>query len=666
NVAVTVTDNAGNATTQGDTTNATVDNQAPTVTDGNIAISGGTGTGGAYKTGDTVTATWNNTLAGDNNTDTLTGVTFDLSAFGGGSAVAGVNNNGVWTATHTITAGSLDATSRNVAVTVTDNAGNSTTQGDTTNATVDNQAPTVTDGNIAISGGSGIGGAYKAGDIITATWDNTLTGDNNTDTLTGVTFDLSAFGGGSAVAGVNNGGVWTVTHTVTAGSLDATGRNVAVTVTDNAGNVTTTSDTTNATVDNRAPTVTDGNIAISGGTGTGGAYKTGDTVTATWDNTLAGDNNTDTLAGVTFDLSAFGGGSAVAGVNNNGVWTATHTVTAGSLDATGRNVAVTVTDNAGNATTQGDTTNATVDNRAPTVTDGNIAISGGSGIGGAYKAGDIITATWDNTLTGDNNTDTLTGVTFDLSAFGGGSAVAGVNNGGVWTVTHTVTAGSLDATGRNVAVTVTDNAGNVTTTSDTTNATVDNRAPTVTDGNIAISGGTGAGGAYKAGDTVTATWDNTLAGDNNTDTLAGVTFDLSAFGGGSAVAATNNNGVWTATHTITAGSLDATGRNAAVTVTDNAGNSTTQGDTTNAVVDNQAPTVTDGNIAISGGTGTGGAYKTGDTVTATWNNTLAGDNNTDTLAGVTVDFSQFGGGSAVAATNNNGVWTATHTITAGS
>ena len=54
------------------------------------------------------------------------------------------------------------------------------------------------------------------------------------------------------------------------------------------------------------------------------------------------------------------------------------------------------------------------------------------------------------------------------------------------------------------------------------------------------------------------------------------------------------------------------------------------------------PIVTDARISISGATGTGGAFKIGDTVTATWNNTAAGDNS-GIMTGVTVDFSQFGG-----------------------
>src|SRR4029077_2896122 len=128
------------------TTNATVDNIAPTVTDANISISGATGTGGAFKIGDTVTATWNNTAGGDNNASaelaTTNPVTVDLSQFGGGTAVVASNGGETWTAPLVITAGGEDTTNRNVSVSVTDNAGNKTTTADTTNAAVDSIAPT--------------------------------------------------------------------------------------------------------------------------------------------------------------------------------------------------------------------------------------------------------------------------------------------------------------------------------------------------------------------------------------------------------------------------------------------------------------------------------------------------------------------------------------------
>jgi hypothetical protein len=394
----------------------------PTVTDANISItSTGSGTGGAYKIGDTVTATWNNTAAGDNNAG-VTGVTMDFSQFGGSTAVTATNSGNTWTASYVIAAGSVDTTARNVKVSATDGAGTRTTA-DTTNLTVDNIAPTATDGNLSISGATGTGGAYKIGDTITATWNNTAAGDNNTDTISAVTFDFSAFGGGSAVAATNSGGTWTATYTLVAGAIDSTNRNVSVTVTDNAGNTKTTADTSNATVDIIAPTVTDSRITISGATGTGGAYKIGDTITATWNNTAGGDNNTDTINAVTFDFSAFGGGSAVAATNSAGTWTATYTLVAGALNGvTNRNVSVTVTDNAGNTRTTADTSNATVDSQAPASTAVTVPADSTYGAGSNWD----FTVTFDQavTVSGSPRIDLTVGSTTRQAVYVSGSGTS--------------------------------------------------------------------------------------------------------------------------------------------------------------------------------------------------------------------------------------------------
>ncbi|WP_336367658.1 DUF4347 domain-containing protein [Marinobacter sp. C2H3] len=408
-------------------------------------------------------------------------------------------------------------------------------------------------------------------------------GSTETFTITG--------GAGGVIPGITivNGD----NQTIDLSSLSASTTSVTVTVDDGNGYFYVDRFTVTGVGAPVTPTVTDGNIAISGASGTGGAYRIGDTVTATWDNSAGGDNNTG-VTGVTMDFSSFGGGSAVAATESSGVWTATYTLVSGTVDATNRNVSVTATNSAGSTTTA-DTTNATVDNVAPTVTDGKISISGGSGTGGAFKIGDTVTATWNNTAAGDNNAD-ASSVTVDFSAFGGGSAVVASNSSGTWTATYTLTAGAIDATNRNVSVSVTDNAGNSTTAADTSNATVDTLAPVVTDANISISGGTGSSGTYLIGDTVTATWNNTAGGDNNSDTISSATVDFSQFGGGSAVAATNSAGTWTATYTLVAGSIEASGRNVSVSATDNAGNRITRADTSNAYVDNAAPTV--GSVSV--------------------------------------------------------------------
>ncbi|MGI1937954.1 Ig-like domain-containing protein [Shewanella oncorhynchi] len=337
--------------------------------------------------------------------------------------------------------------------------------------------PTVSDARIGISGASGTSGAYKIGDIVTATWNNTAGGDNNSG-VTGVTVDFSQFGGGAAVAATDSSGTWTATYVITSGAIDASSRNVSVTAT-NAQGGTTTADTTNAVVDNVAPVVTDNRLGLSGATGTGGAYKIGDTVTATWNNTAGGDNNSDTISSATVNFSQFGGGAAVAATNSSGAWTATYTIVAGAIDTTNRNISFSATDNAGNNTTTADTSNATLDNVAPFVSDVYIGISGGTGTAGTFIAGDTVTASWDNSAIGDDNSDTISAATVDFSQFGGG-AVAATNNSGTWTAIYTLVAGAINTTNRNVSVTATDNAGNTRTQADSSNATVDNVVPAVT------------------------------------------------------------------------------------------------------------------------------------------------------------------------------------------
>jgi hypothetical protein len=229
------------------------------VTDGHISVtSTGSGTGGAYRAGDTITAQWNNSGTGDNNSG-VTGVTMDFSAFGGGAAVTASNSGGVWTASYTLGSGSIDATNLNVSVTATD--GTPVTTADTTNLTVDTQAPTVTDANVSLSGATGSGGVYKIGDIVTATWNNTASGDNNGD-IAAVSVDFTAFGGGT-VAASDASGTWTASYTIVSGSTEASGRNVSVTATDDAGNATTVADTTGATLDNQAPGSASGSLTVA-------------------------------------------------------------------------------------------------------------------------------------------------------------------------------------------------------------------------------------------------------------------------------------------------------------------------------------------------------------------------------------------------------------------
>ena len=339
-----------------------IDTTAPVVTDAGISITGATGTGGAFKVDDTVTASWETSGSdGDTNiTGSLGRATVDFSAFGGANNVAATLSGTTWTATYAIAANSSTSGGNlNVSVTATDEAGNTTTETDTSNATVDANPPVVSVANIRLSGATGTGGTFKIGDTVLATWDNTASGDNNSD-IASVSVDFTEFGGG-AVAAENSSGTWTAVYTITAGSIDLTNRNVSVAAIDTSGNSSNQTGTNNAVADNIAPTVSDADIAVSGGTGPSGAFKVGDTVTVEWTA-----NNTDTIDTVEVDFSAFGGPAATAS-ENSGVWTATYVLPAGSLSSSSLQVSVTAYDNAANPLSTTKATLLTANTVVPTV-----------------------------------------------------------------------------------------------------------------------------------------------------------------------------------------------------------------------------------------------------------------------------------------------------------
>ncbi|WP_288381332.1 DUF4347 domain-containing protein, partial [uncultured Massilia sp.] len=252
------------------------------------------------------------------------------------------------------------------------------------------------------------------------------------------------------------------------------------------------------------------------------------------------------------------------------VYTATFTPTA-DTDSLAASIGIAAgffTDVQGNANRAATPLAIGGDTRAPLVSDAAIAISGASGTGGAFIAGDTISATWNDGASGDANTDTAA-VTVDFSQFGGPASVAATRAGGVWSASWQIPAGALDATGRNVAVTAVDVAGNAATRLDGSNAIIDNQAPAPGSAAISLGGATGNGGLYKVGDVVTARWDSAIDG---TLDAAGVRFDFSQFGGGQ-VDATRSGSSWSASYTIVAANIDAANRSVSVAVVDDAGNS---------------------------------------------------------------------------------------------
>jgi PKD repeat protein len=587
---LTVTDSQGSVARS--TTQVTVDNVAPTVSIGGpysgtarTAI-GFTGSGSVPDTGDTLSYSWN---FGDNTTSTLQNPT------------------------HTYTT----AGHYTVSLTVSDQEGASTTSTSTT--TVTNPLTVSAGPNQTANEGSSVtfsGSASGGSGALSYQW---------------------AFGDGSSATGT-----LTPTHTYTAdGTYTAT-----LTVTDATG--ASQSSTSQATVNNVAPTVSIGGpySGTAGGavsfTGSGSVPDKGDTLTYTWN---FGDNTTSTQQNPTHTYTAAG----------------TYTVS------------LTVADQEGASTTS--TTTATVAADPPTVSAGpNQTVNEGSSVSFSGTASGGVGA-----------------LTYQWS-FGDGTLASGS-----LTPTHTYTSdGTYTAT-----LTVTDSQNNVATS--TTQVTVNNVAPTVSIGGpySSVTGAaisfTGSGSVPDSGDTLTYSWN---FGDNTTSTLqnpthiyttagtytvsltiadqegasttstttatvtattpltasagsnqttnegSSVTFSGTASGGVGALTykwsfgdGTSTSGSLTPTHTYASdGTYTAT-----LTVTDS--QNTVASSTTQVTVNNVAPTVSIGG-PYSGVTGTainftgsGSVPDSGDTLTYSWK---FGDNTTSTLQNPTHTYTAAG------------------------
>ena len=234
------------------------------------------------------------------------------------------------------------------------------------------------------------------------------------------------------------------------------------------------------------PTVTDANISINSGTGTGSTFIVGDQIIVTWDNSATGDNNSG-LVGVTANLTGWGGGefstmtdtTTCGGTSSDEIYEACYTLISGAIDQINVNTSVNAS-NLGGQTAAADTSNASVDNEPPTVTTGAISVTGATGSSGEFIIGDTATGRWDDSVTGDNNSDTMSAASFDLSDFRStDTAVAGAEASSIWTGSVTGAIDTQSSSNNNVTVTVTDDAGNTTTLAGTNNATVDTIAPSI-------------------------------------------------------------------------------------------------------------------------------------------------------------------------------------------
>ena len=225
-----------------------------------------------------------------------------------------------------------------------------------------------------------------------------------------------------------------------------------------------------------SPTVTDPNISIlSTGSGTHGEYIVGDTVTVQWDNTTAGDGNAAGNAAITnvnVDFSTFGGSPMnSASESSPGIWTASCTITAGTLDQMTANAVVTAVNSDGAYSYGADSTTPTVDNSLPKVLSIAIADANPTNSDTVH-----FTVTFSENVTGVDTADFAVDI---LETMGRVSDVSGSGN------TYTVTVSQITGNGRlgldlfkNDSII--DSSGNVIASGFTgATYTIDNTAPTV-------------------------------------------------------------------------------------------------------------------------------------------------------------------------------------------
>ncbi|MGY4320558.1 uncharacterized protein YdeI (BOF family) [Bradyrhizobium sp. JR3.5] len=590
-------DTAGNSTTTGAIT-ATVDTTAPTVSFDTVSFSD-TGV-----QGDHITKTDSVTLSGSVGDDVHVQT---VEVFDNGTSLGlATVSNGTWSLTTAVGQGSHNTWS----ATATDEAGNTTSAGNTTLVQVDTTAPTVSFDTVSFSD-TGV-----QGDHITKTDSVTLSGSVGDDVHV-QTVEVFDNGTSLGLATVSNG-TWSLTTAVGQGSHNTW----SATATDEAGNTTSAGNTTLVQVDTTAPTVSFDTVSFSD-TGV-----QGDHITKTDSVTLSGSVGDDVHVQT---VEVFDNGTSLGlATVSNGTWSLTTAVGQGSHNTW----SATATDEAGNTTSAGNTTLVQVDTTAPTVSFDTVSFSD-TGV-----QGDHITKTDSVTLSGSVGDDVHV-QTVEVFDNGTSLGLATVSNG-TWSLTTAVGQGSHNTW----SATATDEAGNTTSAGNTTLVQVDTTAPTVSFDTVSFSD-TGV-----QGDHITKTDSVTLSGSVGDDVHVQT---VEVFDNGTSLGlATVSNGTWSLTTAVGQGSHNTW----SATATDEAGNTTSAGNTTLVQVDTTAPTVSFDTVSFSD-TGV-----QGDHITKTDSVTLSGSVGDDVHVQTVEVFDN--GTSLGLATVSNGTWSLTTAVGQGS
>ncbi|MCD6229679.1 MAG: hypothetical protein J7K00_02670, partial [Candidatus Diapherotrites archaeon] len=452
-VTLTATDAAGNESVVSTAYNYVQDTIAPTIT----SITSDATASGVLKVANSITFT-------------LTPSTTELGASVSGSYNSEVlswstDNSGVtYTGTYTINEGENDQTSplQITGVTITDAAGNTSTpaDGSDVNKTIDANTPAI----VSVVSDATASGVLKVDNEIVFTVTPTVT-------ETGLTVLPAVYNGGALSWSTVDGSDYTATYIVVEGQADQSTplQLTNVTLTDPAGNISTSKDGTdvNKTIDANSPVVSA--LAVSPGSGTA---RVSDTVVLT----ITADE-----AGYSADAVVVNGVD-VASSNfqdlGGGVYSVDYVVSEGDSDVLSgaMTASVVLSDVAGNLNpvfTSVDANTLAVDANSPTV---SLVTSDATGAG-VLKVGESITFTVSPLVA-------ETGLTVLPASYNGGALAWSTGDGGVtYTATYAVVEGQADqlAPLQLVNVTLTDPAGNISAAVNGTdvNKTIDANTPAV-------------------------------------------------------------------------------------------------------------------------------------------------------------------------------------------
>jgi len=516
-VTATVTDAAGNATDDATTNELKIDTTAPA-----------TPTVAPLSTNDTTPVINGTALVGPGETLTVTvnGATYTVVPDGSG-------NWSLDTGTAVPDSGTLgtftDGQSYPITATVTDAAGNATSDSTTNELKIDTTPParptvvsqTTNDTTPVISGTAVVG----AGETLTVT-------------VNGATYTVVPDSNG-------NWSIDTGTATPTSGTLgtftDGQSYPVMATVTDAGGNTTSDSTTNELKIDTTAPAIP-----------TVSPQATNDTTPVISGTAVVGPGETLTVTvnGATYTVTPDGSG-------NWSIDTGTATPTSGTLgtftDGQTYSVTATVTDAAGNATSDVTSSELVIDTTAPTPT---ISVNDVTldNILNATEAGAnvTITGTTTGTQAGDTVTLVVNGQTYTGTVDGSGNFSISVAGSDLAADSDQTIAASVSTT---------DTAGNTGTGIDTQAYTVDTTPPNLTITSVADD--TGASATDKI------TKDNTLTISGTTEPGATVNIYDNGTLIGTVIAAPDGSYSFTTpvlpdgSHTLTAAATDSAGNTSA-------------------------------------------------------------------------------------------------------